>query len=47
MARESDDKKKKKKKDQSALEAEMFAFMQKCLDAALRAALNDVFKDFH
>ncbi len=44
MARKSDDEKKKKK--QSALEAEIFALMQKSLKAALDAAMRDLFKDF-
>ena len=48
MARSSDkDKEKEKnKKKQSALEAEIFALMQKSLKAALDAAMKDLFKDF-
>ena len=46
MARSSDNDKEKKKKKQSALEAEIFALMQKSLKAALDAAMRDFFKDF-
>jgi len=37
---------KKKKKKKSVLEAEIFAFMQKSLKAALDLALDDIFKDW-
>ena len=46
MARESNEDKKKKKKRQSALEAELFALMEKSLKAALDAAMKDLFKNF-
>ena len=46
MARSSDNDKEKKKKKQSALEAEIFALMQKSLKAALDAAMRDLLKDF-
>ena len=40
------DKDKEKKKKKSQLEAEMFAFMQRCLKDALDAAMKDLFKDW-
>ena len=38
--------KKKKKKDQSILEAEIFAIMEKSLKQAMDMALDDLFKDW-
>lgn len=36
----------KRKKQQSVLEAEIFAFMQKSTKSALDAALDDIFKEW-
>ena len=47
MANDSEKKKKEKKKQQSAIEAEIFSLMQKCLHAALEAAVNDLIKTLH
>lgn len=38
------DKDKEKKKKKSQLEAEMFAFMQRCLKDAIDEAMKDLFK---
>ena len=46
MSRQDEDKKKKKKKDQSILEAEIFAIMEKSLKQAMDMALADIFKDW-
>ena len=40
------EKKKKKEKKKSVLEAEILAFMQKSMKAALDLALDDIFKDW-
>lgn len=44
--RDKDKKKKKKKKDNDWLEKEIFMFMQKSIEQAANAALDEVFKDF-
>ena len=38
--------KEKDKKKQSQLEAEIFAFMQKCMRDALDAAMDELFRDW-
>ena len=38
------DKDKEKKKKKSQLEAEMFAFVQRCLKDAIDASMKDLFK---
>jgi len=40
------EKEKKKKKKQSQLEAEIFAFMQRCMKDALDAAMDELFRDW-
>ena len=40
------DKKKKKKKKQSIIEAELMRFMEQSMNAALDAALDDIFKNW-
>lgn len=40
------EKDKKKKKKQSQIEAEFFAFMQKCMRDALNAAMDELFRDW-
>ena len=38
--------KEKKKKKQSQLEAEIFAFIQRCMKDALDAAMEELFRDW-
>ena len=40
------EKEKKKKKKQSQLEAEIFAFMHRCMKDALDAAMEELFRDW-
>ena len=40
------EKEKKKKKKQSQLEAEIFAFMQRCMKDALDVAIDELFRDW-
>ena len=40
------DKDKEKKKKKSQLEAEMFAFVQRCMKDAIDTAMKDIFKDW-
>ena len=40
------DQERKKKKKQSTLEAEVFRLLQKSMDAAIKKALDEVFRDW-
>lgn len=44
MTYSNKDKEKEKKKKKSQLEAEMFAFVQRCLKEAIDTAMKDLFK---
>lgn len=46
MSRKDDEKKKKEKKQQDWLTAQIVAIMEKSMKAALKAAMDDLFKDF-
>ena len=46
MSRKSDEKKKKEKQQQDWLTAQIVAIMEKSMKAALKAAMDDLLKDF-
>ena len=46
MSRNSEQDKKKKKKREKDMESWIFSLMKKSLDAALKATMDDLFKDF-
>ena len=46
MRRKDDDKKKKQKKQQSILEAQIFAMIQCSMEAVMKTAMKEIFKDF-
>ena len=46
MSKSDEDRKKKEKKEKGWLEAYVFSVLQKSIEAAAKAALNDLFKEW-
>lgn len=46
MSSKDDEKKKKQKKQQSILEAQILAMIQSSMDAVMKTAIKEIFKDF-
>ena len=47
MSNRDEDRKMKEKKQEDWLMAQITAMLEKAMKAALRQAMNDLFKDFH